>query len=53
MRRVLVDEFVSLDGIMQAPGSPDEDRSGGLTRGAGELSYFDNIAGFEPATPAL
>jgi hypothetical protein len=35
MRKVIVDEFVSLDGIMQAPGSPDEDRSGGFEQAPG------------------
>jgi hypothetical protein len=43
----------SLDGIMQAPGSLDVDRSEGFEHGAWQLPYFDNIAGFEPATRAL
>ena len=29
MRKLVVHEFVTLDGIMQAPGGPDEDRDGG------------------------
>jgi len=33
MRRVVVSEFVSLDGVMQAPGGPDEDTSGSFKHG--------------------
>lgn len=33
MRRIISSTFVSLDGIMQAPGGPDEDRSGGFAHG--------------------
>jgi hypothetical protein len=30
MRKLIVSEFVSLDGVMQAPGGKDEDRDGGF-----------------------
>lgn len=45
MRRVIVSEFVTLDGIMQAPGDPDEDRSGGFEHGGWQLTYFDEAEG--------
>ncbi len=35
MRKVMVLEHISLDGVIQAPGGPDEDTSGGLRRGIG------------------
>ena len=33
MRKLIVHEFVSLDGVMQAPGAKDEDRDGGVEHG--------------------
>lgn len=30
MRKVIVDEWMTLDGVVQAPGAPDEDTSGGF-----------------------
>jgi hypothetical protein len=33
MRRIIVGAFVSLDGVMQAPGGPQEDPSGGFRHG--------------------
>jgi dihydrofolate reductase len=45
MRRVIVGTFVSLDGVMQAPGGPDEDRSGGFQHGGWQMSYFDDASG--------
>ena len=44
MRRVVVQEWVSLDGVVQAPGSPDEDRSGGFKVGGWHLPYFDDMS---------
>ena len=45
MSRVIVSEFLSLDGVMQAPGDPDEDRSGGFEHGGWQLSRFDEVIG--------
>ncbi|MGC9540049.1 dihydrofolate reductase family protein [Streptomyces sp. UG1] len=39
--KVAVQEFVSLDGVSQGPGSPDEDTSGGFTRGGWFVPYLD------------
>jgi dihydrofolate reductase len=41
MRKVIVNEFLSLDGVMQAPGDPDEDREGGFAHGGWQIPYFD------------
>jgi dihydrofolate reductase len=41
MRNLIVNEFLSLDGVMQAPGAPDEDRSGGFEHGGWQRQYFD------------
>jgi hypothetical protein len=45
MRRIVVSEFLTLDGVMQAPGDPNEDRSGGFDRGGWQLAYVDDIFG--------
>ena len=45
MRKVIVSEFLTLDGVMQAPGDPDEDRSGGFEAGGWQLAYFDDVFG--------
>jgi dihydrofolate reductase len=39
--RVVVSEFVSLDGVVQAPGGPDEDTDGGFAHGGWSHPYFD------------
>jgi dihydrofolate reductase len=44
MRKVIVNEFVSLDGVVQAPGSADEDTSGGFEHGGWHLRYFDDLS---------
>ncbi|MFN2543868.1 MAG: dihydrofolate reductase family protein [Actinomycetota bacterium] len=45
--RIVVSEFLTLDGVMQAPGGEDEDRSGGFEHGGWQLrnEYIDDIAG--------
>ncbi|MGV1009489.1 MAG: dihydrofolate reductase family protein [Dermatophilaceae bacterium] len=40
-----VDLFVTLDGVYQAPGGPDEDRSGGFEYGGWQAPYFDDESG--------
>jgi dihydrofolate reductase len=42
MRRLAVNTFVSLDGVMQAPGGPEEDPTGGFTLGGWGANYFDD-----------
>ena len=42
MRKLIVNEFLSLDGVMQAPGDPDEDREGGFQHGGWQIPYFDD-----------
>ena len=44
MRRVIVNEWMSLDGVVQAPGAPDEDRSGGFEHGGWHQRYFDDLS---------
>jgi len=45
MRKLLVHEFVTLDGIMQAPGGPDEDRDGGFAHGGWTRTYWHDDIG--------
>lgn len=45
MRKIIVLTFVSLDGVMQAPGGPEEDPSGGFEYGGWTFPYFDESAG--------
>ena len=42
MRKVVVVEWMTLDGVVQAPGHPDEDRDGGFEHAGWHLSYFDD-----------
>jgi dihydrofolate reductase len=42
MRNLTVNTFMSLDGVMQAPGGPEEDPTGGFTRGGWAANYFDD-----------
>jgi dihydrofolate reductase len=45
MRDLVVAAFVTLDGVMQAPGGPDEDPTGGFTQGGWGVNYFDEMMG--------
>jgi len=42
MRSLVVNTFMSLDGVMQAPGGPDEDPTGGFRYGGWAVNYFDD-----------
>jgi dihydrofolate reductase len=44
MRRVVVNEWMSLDGVVQAPGAADEDTTGGFQHGGWHLRYFDDLS---------
>ena len=39
--RIVISEFISLDGVVQAPGGADEDRDGGFAHGGWSMPYFD------------
>ena len=39
--RIVISEFISLDGVVQAPGGPDEDRDGGFEHGGWSMPFFD------------
>jgi dihydrofolate reductase len=45
MGKIVVTNSVTLDGVMQAPGRPDEDTRGGFTRGGWALPYNDAVMG--------
>ena len=45
MRKLIVSEFVTLDGVMQAPGGKDEDRDGGFQFGGWTLPYWHDDIG--------
>ncbi|MGZ9722841.1 dihydrofolate reductase family protein [Rhizobium miluonense] len=45
MRKVIAATFVSLDGVMQAPGGPQEDPTGGFEHGGWTFHYFDEATG--------
>ena len=44
MRKIIVLSFISLDGVMQAPGGPEEDASGSFKYGGWVAPYFDDVS---------
>lgn len=44
MAKLIVNESLSLDGVMQGPGGPDEDRSGGFQHGGWAMRYYDGFS---------
>ena len=43
MRKLIVQSFITLDGVIQAPGGPEEDTSGGFTYGGWQAPYLDDV----------
>jgi dihydrofolate reductase len=50
MRKLVVLSFISLDGVMQAPGGPDEDTSGNFKYGGWTVPYWDDFSNAEMGT---
>jgi dihydrofolate reductase len=44
MRKLIADEWMTLDGVIQAPGQADEDTTGGFQHGGWHAGYFDDLA---------
>jgi len=45
MRKLILSTFITLDGVMQAPGGFEEDPTGGFTHGGWSFNYWDNMMG--------
>lgn len=45
MGKLIVTEFLTLDGVAQAPGEPDEDREGGFSHGGWQMPLLDDKSG--------
>lgn len=45
MRKIITTTFITLDGVMQAPGGPEEDTSGGFAYGGWSFNYWDDMMG--------
>jgi dihydrofolate reductase len=45
MRKLVILSFITLDGVMQAPGGPEEDPTGGFKHGGWVAGYFDDFLG--------
>src|SRR5437899_5760312 len=45
MRKIIILSMITLDGVMQAPGGPDEDTSGGFKYGGWTAPYGDEVSG--------
>jgi hypothetical protein len=43
MRKIIVSSFITLDGVMQAPGGPEEDKSSSFKYGGWSAPYFDEV----------
>lgn len=44
-RKLIINTFITLDGVMQAPGGPDEDTSGEFTQGGWSVNFWDDMMG--------
>jgi len=53
MRKLVAVEFLSLDGVYQAPGHPEEDREGGLAHGGWQMPYADDDAFMKMAVEGM